>query len=94
MLPEKLRAILTSNPALAFILSFAASLTISYFTGIGSFVGLCNVCADIPFTAYVIWYKHHHGIKGLGIQSYKIWRIPVCPRLIIRYEKDGKCWEA
>lgn len=92
--PAKMRNILVANPGLAFIVEFISSLTISMFTGIGSFVGLCNVCSGIFFMIWVMWYRHHHGIKGLRIGSYRLAnKIPLCPRLMVCYEKEGKCWE-
>ena len=92
--PAKMRDILVANPALAFIIEFISSLTISMFTGIGSFVGLCNVCSGIFFMLWVMWYRHQHGIKGLRIGSYKIaGKIPSCPRIMVMYEKAGVCFE-
>lgn len=91
--PKKLRDLLVANPVLAFILEFVSSLSISFFTGIGSFVGLANVCSGIFFMIWVMYYKNKEGIKGLRVGSHKLLRVPVCPRIIVCYEKTGKTWE-
>lgn len=92
--PKKMRDVLVANPVLAFIVEFISSLSISYFTGIGSFVGLANVCSGIFFMLWVMYYRHKEGISGIGIKSYRLFkRIPVFPKLIVCYEKNGKSWE-
>lgn len=94
-IPEKTRNILISNPVVAFVITFIASMTISAFTGIGSFVGLCNVCADIGFSIWAHIYRQQKGIQGIKIRSYKMFGlIPVIPRMMVCYELNGRKWEA
>lgn len=95
MFPKKMRDILVANPVLAFCITFASGLVISVFTGIASFVGMCNVCADIFFTAWAVWYRKKEGIKGLGIDWHKAFGwIPLFPKLVVCYDKNGKKWMA
>lgn len=93
MFPRKLRNILVANPVLAFIITFVSGLSIMAFTGMASFVGMANVCADIVFTAWVLIYKHQNGIKGLAIDWYRMFKfIPIFPKLVVSYELNGKKW--
>ena len=93
MFPKKLRDILVANPILAFIVEFISSLSLTVFTGVASFVGMCNISAGIIFVAWVLIYKHQQGIKGLGMGWHKAFNfIPIFPKVLVCYEKDGKCW--
>ena len=95
MFPVKLRNVMFANPIFAFLMNLLGSGLIAGFTGIASFVGICNLGASVLFGLYAWWYSYSRGIKGLGLDWYKLWKfIPVCPRLMVRYEKDGKCWLA
>ena len=95
MFPKKLRDILIANPILAFILTFIAGLSISMFTGIASFVGMCNVCADVVFALWAFLYKKHNGITGLGMDWHRAFgKIPLFPKVMVCYCKDGKTWMA
>ena len=49
MLPRKLKHILFANPVLAFIMDFLGSGIVATFTGIASFVGICNLFASVIF---------------------------------------------
>jgi hypothetical protein len=91
--PRKMRDVLVANPIMAFIVEFISSLSISYFTGIGSFVGLANVCSGIFFMIWVMWYRHKEGIKGIKVRSFRVLRIPVMPKLVVCYSKNGVEWE-
>lgn len=90
MFPKKLRDILFANPIFAFIINLAGSGLIAAFTGVASLVGICNMGASVIFGLYAWWYGNHHGIKGLGIRWFKILKyIPVFPKLVVCYNKDG-----
>jgi len=93
MFPRKLRNILVANPVLAFLITLCSGFVISIFTGIASFVGMANVCADIGFTIWVLIYKNKYGIKGLAIDWFRMFKvIPIFPKLVVQYEKNGKKW--
>jgi hypothetical protein len=93
MFPKKLRAIMFANPIFAFIINLLGSGLIAMFTGVASIVGICNLGASIVFGLYAWWYQVHHGIKGLGLAWYKLWKlIPIFPRLVVVYSKNGKTW--
>ncbi len=82
-----------ANPILAFILDFAGSGLITVFTGVASFVGICNLGASVVFGIYALWYINHHGIKGVALHWYKLFNfIPIFPRLMVVHEKNGKVW--
>lgn len=92
MLPRKLKHILFANPILAFIMDFLGSGLITVFTGVASFVGICNLGASVVFALYAVGYIAYHGIKGIKISWYKVWVIPFFPRLMVEYCKDGRTW--
>ena len=95
MFPRKLRHILVANPILAFVIEFISSLSITIFTGIASFVGMCNISAGIVFVLWAVIYKKKEGIKGLGIDWFKAFGfIPLFPKIVVEYNKDGKIWRA
>ena len=93
MLPKKLKHILLSNPVLAFLVDLAGSSLITIFTGVASFVGVCNLMASVLFGIFAVIYAKKLGIKGLGIGSYKLFNcIPILPRLVVCYQVGDKCW--
>jgi hypothetical protein len=95
MFPRKLREIMFANPIFAFIINLGGSGLIAMFTGVASIVGICNLGASVVFGLYAWWYQISHGIKGLRIGWIKLWNfIPVCPKLLVVYEKNGKTWIA
>ena len=95
MFPIKVKDVIFANPILAFIINLMGSGLIVGFTGIASFVGICNLMASIGFGIYAWSYSKQKGITGLGVGWYKLWRyIPIFPRLMVCYEKDGKTWMA
>ena len=95
MMPAKLRDILFANPILAFLVNLAGSGLIATFTGVASIVGICNLAASVLFGGYAFLYGKHKGIKGLCIEWHKFLRfIPVFPKLVVVYAKDGKTWTA
>jgi hypothetical protein len=95
MFPMKVRDVLFANPILAFIINLMGSGLIVGFTGIASFVGICNLAASVIFGIYAWAYGKKKGITGLGVGWYKLWKfIPICPRPMVCYEKDGKTWMA
>lgn len=95
MFPKKLRDIMFANPIFAFIINLAGSGLISAFTGVASLVGICNMGASVVFGVYAWWYGNHYGIKGLEIGWIKLWKfIPICPKLLVVYSKNGKTWTA
>ena len=95
MFPAKLRDLMFANPIFAFLINLGGSGLITVFTGIASFVGICNLGASVVFGIYAWWYKYDKGIKSIGIDWYKLWRfIPICPRLVVCYKKDGIEWIA
>ena len=84
-----------ANPIFAFIVNLAGSGLIAGFTGIASIVGICNLGASVVFGLYAWWYSKHHGIKGLGLDWFKLFKfIPVWPRIMVVYERNGKTWMA
>jgi hypothetical protein len=92
--PQKLRHLMFANPVLAFVMDFMGSGLITVFTGVASFVGICNLGASVVFGVYALWYIKHHGITGVAIDSYKLFKwIPIFPRLMVVYEKDGRTWK-
>jgi hypothetical protein len=94
MFPKKLRAIMFANPIFAFLMNLAGSGLISAFTGVASIVGICNLGASVVFGLYAWIYKEQKGIKGLGLDWYKLWNfIPIFPRLVVCYELNGKKWK-
>jgi len=93
MFPPKLRAIMFANPIFAFVINLAGSGLIAAFTGVASIVGICNMGASIIFGGYAWWYGKRYGIKGLGLDWHKLWGfIPLFPKLVVRYELNGKKW--
>jgi hypothetical protein len=93
MFPKKLRDILVANPIFAFIIEFISSLSITVFTGVASFVGLCNILAGIIFVIWALIYKKQQGITGLGFGWYKAWNwIPLFPKVLVNYNLNGKKW--
>jgi len=93
MFPPRLRDIMFANPIFAFIINLAGSGLIASFTGVASFVGMCNLGASVVFGLYAWWYGNHYGIKGLGLGWYKLMNfIPVWPKILVSYEKDGRKW--
>jgi hypothetical protein len=93
MFPEKLRDLLMANPIFAFLINLAGSGLIAAFTGVGSFVGIANMGASVLFAVYATFYGRKKGITGLGVRSYKMFKLPVFPRLVVCYAKNGKSWE-
>ena len=93
MFPRKIRDIMFANPVFAFIINLGGSGLISAFTGVASMVGICNLGASVVFGLYAWWYGVHYGIKGLQLGWIKLWRfIPICPKLLVVYSKNGKTW--
>lgn len=93
MFPPKLRDMMMANPVFAFLINLAGSGLITVFTGVASFVGICNLGASVIFGLYAWWYCTTKGIKGLGIDWHKLWNfIPIFPKLVVCYERDGKIW--
>jgi len=94
MFPKKLRDLLFANPIFAFIINLAGSGLIAAFTGVASFVGLCNMGASVLFGIYAWWYGKHHGIKGIGVDWFKLWKfIPIFPKLVVIYQRNGQTWK-
>lgn len=93
MMPIKLRDLLMANPIFAFLINLAGSGAIAAFTGVGSFVGIANMGASVLFAIYAVYYGRRKGISGLGVRSFKLFKLPVFPRLVVCYTKDGKSWE-
>ena len=88
MLPVGLKDIIFSNPILAFIVNLAGSNLILMFTGIASFVGICNLGASVIFGIYATIYKKQKGISGLTLEWKKILGfIPLIPALKVQYNK-------
>lgn len=93
--PQKMRHIMLANPILAFVMDFAGSGLITVFTGVASFVGICNLGASVVFGLYALWYINNEGIKGVALDWYRLWGwIPIFPRLMVVYEKNGRSWRA
>jgi hypothetical protein len=93
MFPPKLRDLMFCNPIFAFLINLAGSGLIAAFTGIASFVGICNLGASVIFGIYAWWYKGNRGIIGIGIDWFKLWKvIPVFPKLVVLYDLNGKKW--
>jgi len=93
MLPRKLKHILFANPVLAFIMDFLGSGLITVFTGIASFVGICNLGASVIFGLYAVVYIQIYGIRGIRIAWFKLFGfIPIWPCLQVMYSKDGRTW--
>jgi len=95
MFPIKVRDVLFANPVVAFIINLMGSGLIVGFTGIASFVGICNLGASVLFGVYAYSYGRRKGITGLGVGWYKLWNfVPVFPRPMVCYEKNGRTWMA
>ena len=93
--PLKFRHIMFANPMLAFVMDFAGSGLITVFTGVASFVGICNLAASVVFGLYALWHIQKEGIKGVVLDWYRLFgRIPVFPRIMVQYQKGGKTWRA
>lgn len=93
MFPEKLRDVLFANPVLAFIVNLLGSGMITAFTGVASFVGICNMMASILFGIYAWVYGKNKGIKKLGLGWFKLFKfIPIFPKVMVCYEKNGRVW--
>jgi len=91
LFPVKLKDILMANPIFAFLVNLAGSGLIASFTGMASIVGICNMGASVIFGIYAVIYSKQKGIKGLGISWYTVLGfIPIFPRIMVQYEKDGK----
>ncbi|OGS23234.1 MAG: hypothetical protein A2252_09115 [Elusimicrobia bacterium RIFOXYA2_FULL_39_19] len=50
-------------PLLGFLANLAASGSISIFTGVASFVGICNMISSIGVSFWLIGYARFHGVK-------------------------------
>lgn len=93
--PEKFKHILFANPIFAFIVNLAGSALVASFTGVASIVGVCNLAASVVFGIYATICSKNLGIKGLTFQSFKMFNlIPVFPKLMVVYEKEGRQWIA
>jgi hypothetical protein len=95
MLPRKMKHIIFAQPVLAFIMDFLGSGLITNFTGVASFVGICNMGASVVFGLYAVGYIVYHGIKGIKIDWYRAFGIrwlPWFPKLMVMYSKDGRSW--
>lgn len=92
MFPKKLRHMLIANPVLAFIVDFAGSGLITTFTGVASYVGIANMAASVCFGLYAVICIQVYGIKGIETHAYKVWKIPVWPKMVVRYVKNGRSW--
>ena len=87
--PKKFRHMLIANPVLAFIVDFAGSGLITTFTGVASYVGIANMAASVCFGLYAVGVTQYYGIKGIELPWYKLWIIPVWPKMMVRYVKNG-----
>ena len=92
MFPRKFKHMCFANPVLAFIMDFAGSGLITEFTGVASFVGICNMSASVIFGIYAVICVQHYGIKGLKLNWYKLWIVPVWPKVDVVYSKGGRVW--
>ena len=93
MLPRKLRHMMFANPIFAFIVDFAGSGLITVFTGVASFVGICNMAASVCFGIYALICVWYFGIKGIKLAWYKLFGlVPIWPCLQVVYSKDGRVW--
>ena len=93
MFPRKFRHMVFANPILAFIMDFAGSGLITVFTGVASFVGICNMGASVLFGVYALIVINHEGIKGIHTAWYKLFGvIPIWPKMLVVYKKNGKVW--
>ena len=91
--PKKFRHMLIVNPVMAFIVDFAGSGLITAFTGVASTVGVCNMAASVCFGIYAVICIKHYGIKGIEVQWVKLFKIiPIWPKMMVRYVKDGRSW--
>lgn len=90
--PKKFRHMLIVNPVLAFIVDFAGSGLITAFTGVASTVGAANMAASVCFGLYAVCVINIQGIKGIEVHAYKLLGIPVWPKMMVRYVKNGKSW--
>ena len=87
--PKKFRHMLICNPVLAFIVDFMGSGLITAFTGVASTVGMCNMAASVCFGLYAVGVTQYHGIKGIELHWCKLLGIPVWPKMMVRYVKNG-----
>jgi len=92
MFPEKIRNILFANPILAFLINLGGSSFILTFTGVASFVGVCNLGASVVFGLYAWLYTKSRGIAGLEIRWKKFLLLPVIPQLITKYDRS-RAWD-
>ena len=93
--PLKLRHIMFANPILAFVVDFAGSGLITVFTGVASFVGICNLAASVVFGLYALWQIHNEGIKGVALDWYRLFGcIPIFPRIMVVYQRGDRTWRA
>ena len=93
--PKKIKHMIFAVPVLAFIIDFLGSGLITEFTGIASFVGICNMGASVIFGFYAVGYGMYFGIKGVRCGWYHLFGIkwlPWFPRPLVVYEKDGRTW--
>lgn len=91
LFPEKLRDICFANPIFAFLLNLAGSGLIVAFTGVASFVGICNLGASVLFGVYAWYYAKKKNIKGLAIVWRKLFGIiPVIPGIVVVYDRNGE----
>jgi hypothetical protein len=94
MFPKRTRDIMFANPVFAFLINLAGSGLIATFTGVASFVGLCNLGASVLFAGYAWGYATYYGISGLAIDWYKLFGfVPVWPKILVVYTKGGKTWQ-
>ena len=89
LLPKKMRHIVFAMPVLAFVLDFMGSGLIMVFTGDSGFIGMCNMAASVFFGIYVVISVNYYGIKGIKLNWYKLWILPVWPKLDVEYCKNG-----
>lgn len=91
--PVKIRDIMLANPILAFMVDLAGTGLIESFAGVTQLVGISNLSASVVFGVWAYFYGKNKGIKGLGIDWYRLIDfIPVFPKLVVQYEKNGKSW--
>ena len=89
--PVKVRDILVANPIFAFLVDLAGAGLIETFAGVTQIIGICNLTASVVFGIWAYFYGKQKGIKGLGIDWFRAWGfLPIFPKIIVQYEKDGK----
>ena len=82
-LPDRLQACIAGNVLLGTTINWTFSGLILHFTGMGTFVGLCNLCGSV-FLAVALWvYKRRKGIKEVKIVIKRL-----IPKMVIVYT-DG-----